>query len=93
MEAPGARIGSLYPNLEIQQSIQRRHRTSVEDRAAGALIAWQRTEARTDPLSAASLLEVLLRIRGEAHDVRLVVFAVDLGAPPQMIEPSLVSAA
>jgi len=64
-----------------------------EDRAAGALIAWQRAEARTDPLSAASLLEVLLRIRGEAHDVRVVVFAVDLGAPPQMIEPSLVSAA
>lgn len=65
----------------------------LEDRAAAALIAWQRAEARKDPLSAARVLEVLLRIRGEAHDVRLVVFAVDLGAPPQTIEPSLVSAA
>jgi vacuolar-type H+-ATPase subunit C/Vma6 len=65
----------------------------LEDRLAAALVAWQRAEARTNPLSAAAVLEVLLRIRAEAHDVRLVAFGVDLGAPRQAIEPNLVSAA
>jgi vacuolar-type H+-ATPase subunit C/Vma6 len=66
---------------------------ALEDRVAAALTAWQRAESRQNPLSAAAVLEVLLRIRGEAHDVRLVAFAVDLGAPRQAIEPNLVCAA
>ena len=65
----------------------------IEGRGARALVAWQRSEARRDPLSASTALEVLLRIRAEAHDVRLVTFSLDLGAPVPVIEDNLRTAA
>jgi hypothetical protein len=58
-----------------------------------ALVAWMRAEARKDPLSVWTVLAVALRIRSEAHDVRLVTFATDLGAPAASIVAGLETAA
>lgn len=65
----------------------------LERKAAEALVAWQRAEARRDPLSVATVLAVLLRIRSEAHDVRLLTFGLDLGAPAPAIVLGLETAA
>ncbi len=64
-----------------------------EARALGALLAWQRREARRNPLGPGVLLEVLERMRAEAHDVRLVSGAADLGAPPGLVAAGLVTPA
>lgn len=66
---------------------------SFEARALGALLAWQRREGRRDPLGPAVVLEVIERMRAEAHDVRLVSSAADLGAPRGVVAAALVTPA
>jgi len=66
---------------------------SFEARALGALLAWQRREGRRDPLGPGVVLEVIERMRAEAHDVRLVSGAVALGAPPGVVAAGLVTSA
>jgi vacuolar-type H+-ATPase subunit C/Vma6 len=66
---------------------------SFEARALGALLAWQRREGRRDPLGPGVVLEVIERMRAEAHDVRLVSGAADLGAPPGVVAAALVTPA
>ena len=67
--------------------------TELERGVAVALVAWMRAEARRDPLSVSTVLAVALRIRNEAHDVRLVTFATDIGAPVATIVSGLETAA
>ena len=62
-----------------------------ESRALAVLLAWLHREARRDPLSPAVTLEVLERIRAEAHDVRLVCHAARLGAPAGLVAAALVT--
>lgn len=64
---------------------------AFEARALGALVAWQRREGRRDPLGPGVVLEVIERMRAEAHDVRLVSSAVDLGAPRGVVAAALVT--
>ena len=66
---------------------------TLEATATRALVAWQRAEARRDPLSVSTVLSVALRIGVEAHDVRLVIFACDLGAPVSTLMSCLETAA
>jgi vacuolar-type H+-ATPase subunit C/Vma6 len=66
---------------------------SFEARALGALLAWQRREGRRDPLGPGIVLEVIERMRAEAHDVRLVSSAADLGAPRAVVAAALVTPA
>jgi vacuolar-type H+-ATPase subunit C/Vma6 len=66
---------------------------SFEARALGALLAWQRREGRRDPLGPGVVLEVITRMRAEAHDVRLVSGALELGAPPGAVAAGLVTPA
>lgn len=66
---------------------------SFEARALSALLAWQRREGRRDPLGPGVVLEVIERMRAEAHDVRLVSGAADLGAPPGTVAAALVTSA
>jgi vacuolar-type H+-ATPase subunit C/Vma6 len=66
---------------------------ALEGNATRALVHWQRAEARRDPLAVSTVLAVALGIRAEAHDVRLVLFACDLGAPASTILSSLETAA
>ena len=72
------------------EALEPRH---FEARALGALLAWQRREGRRDPLGPGVVLEVIERMRAEAHDVRLVSSATDLGAPPGMVAAALVTPA
>jgi len=64
-----------------------------EARALGALLAWQRREGRRNPLGPGVVLEVIARMRAEAHDVRLVSGAAELGAPPGAVAAGLVTPA
>jgi vacuolar-type H+-ATPase subunit C/Vma6 len=69
------------------------NRLGSEGRALAAMIAWLRSEARREPLGPAVLLEVVERIRAEAHDVRAAVGGAQLAAPLGTIEALLVTAA
>ncbi len=64
---------------------------SFEARALGALLAWQRRESRRDPLGPGVVLEVIGRMRAEAHDVRLVSSALALAAPAAVVAAALVT--
>jgi len=66
---------------------------SFEARALGALLDWQQREGRRDPLGPGVVLEVVARLRAEAHDVRLVSSAVELGAPAGAVAAELVTPA
>lgn len=68
-----------------------RESRDFEGRALGALLKWLRREGRRDPLGPGVVLEVLERMRAEAHDVRLVARAVELGAPAGLVAAALVT--
>lgn len=65
----------------------------LESRALAALVSWQRRRARRNPLGSGPLLQVLLAIRVEAHDLRTIVAGTTLGAPPAVIGARLATAA
>jgi hypothetical protein len=52
-----------------------------------------RQKSRSNPIGPGPVLETMLRLRAEAHDVRLVLAQVTLGAPRSAIEPALVTSA
>jgi vacuolar-type H+-ATPase subunit C/Vma6 len=79
---------ALEPAFEIDQEA-----SGFERGILRATVAWLRRAARHDPLGPAVVLEVVQRIRVEAHDVRLVVNAASLGAPASTVEPALATAA
>jgi len=64
-----------------------------EGRALATLLDWLHRERKRDALGPAGLLEILERIRAEAHDVRLVTRAASLGAPAGTIAAALVTPA
>jgi vacuolar-type H+-ATPase subunit C/Vma6 len=66
---------------------------SLESRALAARVAWCRAEGRREPLGPGVCFAAIERIRGEAHDLRLVLGGLALGATPEAIEPLLVTAA
>jgi vacuolar-type H+-ATPase subunit C/Vma6 len=65
----------------------------LEARGRALLLDWLRREARQDPLGPAVTLAVVERIRGEAHDLRLLLHAARLGAPPGTVAPALATRA
>ena len=66
---------------------------SFEARALGALLAWQRREGRRSPLGPGVVFEVIIRMRAEAHDVRLISGAMELGTPQAVVAAGLVTPA
>lgn len=65
---------------------------AIPRRALAARIRSARREAHLAPLDLAPLVEVVLRIEAEAHDLRRLVHAVALGAPPALAVAGLVAA-
>ncbi len=66
---------------------------TLESRAAVALQAWFRAVGRRDPLGPGVLFAIIERIRAEAHDLRLVLGGLAMGATASAVEPLLVTAA
>jgi vacuolar-type H+-ATPase subunit C/Vma6 len=66
---------------------------SFEARALGAILGWQGREGRRNPLGPGVVLEVITRMRAEAHDVRLISGALELGTPRAVVAAGLVTPA
>lgn len=64
---------------------------TLERRALAAAIAWQRRVGREDPLSSATALRFLLRLRAWRSDLSRVVWGAALGAGPAIVEAELVT--
>lgn len=58
---------------------------ALEARATALRIAQERRAARLEPLGAAPILEVVMRLRAERSDLRRVNWGVEQGLPPDAI--------
>ncbi|MDX2057108.1 MAG: V-type ATPase subunit [Gemmatimonadales bacterium] len=64
---------------------------TLERRTAAALQTWFRALGRRDPLGPGVLFGAIERIRAEAHDLRLVLGGLAMGATTASVEPLLVT--
>jgi vacuolar-type H+-ATPase subunit C/Vma6 len=67
-----------------------RHR-DVDADVLGATIRQLRRVVRVEPLSLAVLLDYVLRLRAEIHDLARIVWGIGLGEPRRRIEAALVT--